>query len=128
MTGMAPAARLGIPPGARLWFSPMEWLRVLGPLPPGVVVTGEFAASTVAVMFVSNAGSVRWFVDRHRGSMAMPRALWICYPTRGRSDFNRGTLQTMLVGHGLHVIREVPLDAAWTALAVRPFVPGTPPR
>jgi hypothetical protein len=29
-------------------------------------MTGEFAAATVAVIFVSNAGSVRWFLDRYR--------------------------------------------------------------
>jgi hypothetical protein len=116
------AARLSITPGSRLWFSPVEWLSVLGPLPPRVAVTGEFAAATVAVVFVSNAGSVRWFLDRYRTSLAMPRALWICYPTRGRSDFTRARLQTMLAGHGLQPVGEVALDASWTALRVRPFV------
>lgn len=123
MTGTTMAARLSIAPGARLWFEPNEWLWMLGPLPPGVMVTGEFAASTVAVLFVSNAGSVRWFFDRYRGSLAMPRRLWICYPTRGRSDFNRATLQTMLAGHGMFPVHEVPLDASWTALEVRYGVP-----
>lgn len=121
------AARLAIAPGARLWFSPIEWLSMLGPLPPGVLVTGEFAAATVAVVFVSNAGSVRWFLDAHRTVMTLPRAVWICYPTHGRSDFNRGTLGAMLAGHGLQPAGEVALDATWTALAVRRFVPGQPP-
>jgi hypothetical protein len=118
------AARLSIPPGARLFFSPTEWLWMLGPLPPGVVVTGELAAATVAVVFVSNAASVRWFLDRHRTDIAMPRALWMCYPTRGRSDFNRGMLQAILAGHGLQPVREVTIDASWTALEVRHLVPG----
>ena len=128
MPDMTIAGRLSIAPGARLWFSPIEWLSMLGPLPPSVVVTGDFAASTVALMFVSDTGSVRWFLDRHRTAINMPRALWICYPTLGRPDFNRGMLQTMLVGHGLQVTAEVPFDASWTALAVRHFVPGQPPR
>jgi hypothetical protein len=127
MTEMTVAGRLGIAPGARLWFSPIEWLRMLGPLPPGVMMTGEFAASTVAVVFVSNAGSVRWFLDRYRTVMTMPRALWVCYPTRGRSDFNRGSLQTMLAGHGLRPVTEVAIDASWTALGVSRFGPTSPP-
>lgn len=128
MPELTTAGRLSIAPGARLWFSPTEWLWMLGPLPPGVVVTGELAAATVAVVFVSNAGSVRWFLDRYRTVMTMPRALWICYPTHGRSDFNRGMLQTMLAGHGLQPVREIAIDASWTALGVRHFVPGQPPR
>ena len=55
-------------------------------------------------MFVSNAPSVRWFLDRHRTVMAVPPVVWICYPTRGRADFNRGTLLPMLAGHGLHAV------------------------
>ena len=127
MSQMTLAARLSIPPGSRLWFSPIEWLRVLGPLPPGVAVVGDFAASTVAVVFVSNAGSVRWFLDRHRTVMTMPRAVWVCYLTHGRSDFTPATLKTMLAGHGLHAVEEIPLDTAWTAARVRRFVPGQPP-
>jgi hypothetical protein len=118
------ADRLSIAPGARLWFSPIEWLHVLGPLPSGVAMTGEFAAATVAVVFVSNAGSVRWFLDRHRTSMTMPPAIWVCYPTLGRTDFNRGTLTTMLAGHGLRIVSELPVDGSWTALRVSRFVPG----
>ena len=85
------AARLSIRPGASLWFSPVEWLWMLGPLPPGVRIVGEFAGSTVAVVFVSNAGSIRWFLDRYRTVMALPPLVWVCYPTRGRSDFTRAT-------------------------------------
>ena len=55
MPELTTAARLSIAPGARLWFSPTEWLWMLGPLPPDVVVTGEMAAATVAVVFASNS-------------------------------------------------------------------------
>jgi hypothetical protein len=127
MTGVSVADRLSIRPGASLWFSPIEWLRLLGPLPPGVRMTGEFAAATVAVVFVSNAGSVRWFLDRYRTVMTMPRSVWICLPTQGRADFNRASLQAMLAGHGLHPLEEIALDASWTALRVGRFVPGRPP-
>ncbi|HZW01226.1 MAG TPA: hypothetical protein VFF55_06620 [Candidatus Deferrimicrobium sp.] len=101
---------------------------MLGPLPPDVVVAGELAAATVAVVFASNSGSVCWFLDRYRTVIAMPRTLWICYPTLGRPDFNRSMLQTMVAGHRLHPVREVAIDATWTALDARHFVPGQPPR
>ena len=127
MTEGTVASRLAIHPGATLWFSPIEWLRLLGPLPPGVRMTGEFAAATVAVTFVSNAASVRWFLDRYRTVMTMPPAVWICSPAQGRADFTRASLQAMLAGHGLRPLEEVPIDASWTALRVGRSVPRQPP-
>ena len=118
MTDATMATKLGIGPGTRLWFEPIEWLNLLGPLPAGASTTGEFATATVAVMFASDAGSMRWFLDRYRTVMTRPLALWICYPTLGRPDFNRATLQTMLAGHGLLPQAQVTIDSAWTALRV----------
>ena len=118
------AAQLSIGPGDRVWFSPIEWLWMIGPLPPGVPVVGDFGAATVAIVFLSNGGSVRWFVDRYRTVMTRPRALWICCPTVGRADFNRQLLESMLAGHGLRPVREVALGDAWTALSMRYFRPG----
>jgi hypothetical protein len=123
MTGPTPAARLSITPGTRLWFSPIEWLHVMGPLPPGVATVGTLAEATVVVAFVSNVGSTRWLLDNHRGSLGLPRAVWICCPTLPRSDFNRGSLNAILAGHGLHVVEEVAFDASWTALRVSHQLP-----
>ena len=86
MAGKSLAETLLIRPGASLWFSPIEWLWILGPLPPGVRMTAEFAAATIAVVFVSNAASVRWFLNQHRTVMALPPVVWMCYPTRGGTD------------------------------------------
>ena len=58
--------------------------------------------------------------------MTMPKAIWVCYPTRGRSDFTRATLDTQLAGHGLHTVAEVPFDANYTALHVSPFARPRP--
>jgi len=121
MTGTTLAEALLIRPGSRLWFSPTEWLRILGPLPPGVRMTGEFAAATVAVVFVSNAASVRWFLNQHRTVMALPPVVWMCYPAHGRPDLNRASLLTMLAGHYLHPVTEVAIDATWAAMRLRPM-------
>ena len=128
MTDGTVASRLAIHPGASLWFSPIEWLQLLGPLPPGIRMTGEFAGATVAVIFVSNAASVRWFLDRYRTVMTMPPAVWICSPTRGRVDFTPASLRTILAGHGLSPLEETAIDASWTALRVGRPVPGPLPR
>ena len=127
MNASSIADRLLITPGSSLWFQPVEWMWVLGPMPPGVRPTGELVASTVAVMFVSNAASVRWFVDRYRTVLAIPPVVWICYPTRGRPDFNRASLLTMLAAHGQQPVAEFALDASWTALRIRP-IGATPQR
>src|SRR5690349_4218070 len=74
------AERLGIRAGTTLWFQPVEWLRVLGPLPPGVRMTGEFAGASVAVLFVSNAESMQWFFRRYGTVVLAPTAVWICAP------------------------------------------------
>ena len=121
------AANLQIGPGTRLWFSPIEWLWLLGPLPPGVTMVGEFAGATVAVVFVSNVPSLRSFLNRHRTVVALPPAVWVCYPTPGRPDFHRGNLVSILAGHGLGSVGEVVLDPSWSALRVRPAMPGHPP-
>ena len=124
MAGKSLAATLLIGPGTSLWFSPIEWLWILGPLPPGVRMTGEFAAATVAVVFVSNAASLRWFLNEHRTVMALPAAVWLCYPARGRLDLNRATLLTMVAGHSLQLVGEVAVDATWSAMRLRPIVRG----
>jgi hypothetical protein len=113
------AAKLLIGPGTRLWFSPIEWLTVLGPLPPNVTMVGEFAASTTAVLFVSNAASLRWFLDRYRTVMAKPPAVWVCYPAHGRVDLNRASLTQIIAGHTLHPVSEFQIDAEWSAMRIR---------
>jgi hypothetical protein len=125
MTANTLAERLQIRPGASVWFSPVEWLWMLGPLPPGVHATGELAGATVAITFGSNAASVRWFLDRYRTILSTVPVMWVCYQTRGRSDFNRASLVTMLAAHGQHPVAEVAFDAGWTAMRIRPT--GAPP-
>lgn len=120
MAGRTLAEALLIRPGAALWFSPVEWLRILGPLPPGVRMTGEFAAAIVAVVFVSNAANVRWFLDRYRTVMARPPVVWMCYPAHGRSDVNRASLLNLVAGHYLQPAGEVAIDASWAAIRLRP--------
>ena len=90
---MTPAEKLSIHAGTRLWFEPTEWMRVLGPLPHGVTMTGDFAAATVAVMFASHPNSVRWLVRRFGTVLGIPPMLWIAYPAHGLPTFNRASLQ-----------------------------------
>ena len=126
MPAMTPklAERLLIRPGATLWFQPVEWLRLLGPLPPGVRMATGFSGSTVAIEFVSNAGGVRGLMNRYRAVIPLPPVVWICYPARGRTDFNRQMLLPMITSHGLRPVDEVPIDANWSAMRVQTFVPG----
>ena len=118
------ADRLGIRPGTILWFSPIEWLRLLGPLPPGVTMSGEVAGATVAVLFVSNASSVQWFLRRYGTVITLPPAVWICSPTVDSPNLNRAYLAQILAGHGLQALEELQIDASWTAVRLGRFVPA----
>jgi len=118
MTESTIAGRLGIRAGATLWFQPIEWLQLLGPLPPGVRTTGEYAGATVAVLFVSSAGSMQWFFRRYGTVILTPPAVWICAPNQPQADFNRAYLSTILASHGLHALAETPIDGAWTAIRI----------
>jgi hypothetical protein len=118
------AERLLIRPGVTLWFQPIEWLHLLGPLPTGVRMGTAFAGSTVVVEFVSNAGAVRGLMNRYRAVIPLPPVVWICYPARGRTDFNRPLLLQMIPSHGLRPVEDVPIDANWSAMRVRTFAPG----
>ena len=117
------AGRLGIRPGISLWFSPIEWLRLLGPLPPGVTMTGEVAGATVAVLFVSNASSVQWFLRRYGTVITLPPAVWICFPTVASAALNPAYLAQILAGHGLQAVEELPIDASWTAARLGRIAP-----
>lgn len=127
MSERSVADRLGIRPGTSLWFSPIEWLRLLGPLPPGVTMTAEVAGATIAVLFVSNAGSVQWFLRRYATVITLPPAAWICTPTIGSPQLNPAYFGQILAGHGLHAVEEVPIDASWTASRIGRIVTPAQP-
>jgi hypothetical protein len=118
LTEMSTAGRLGIRPGATVWFQPIEWLRLLGPLPPGVRTTGEYAGASVAVLFVSSAGTAQWFFRRYGTVVTLPSAVWLCAPTQPQGAFNRAYLMTILAGHGLHGVEDVAIDGSWTATRI----------
>jgi hypothetical protein len=121
------AERLGIRAGTTLWFSPIEWLRLLGPLPAGVTMTAEVAGATNAVLFVSNAASVQWFLRRYRTVITLPPAVWICTPTIGSPDLNPAYFAQILAGHGLRAVEAIPIDASWTAARIGRIVPPAQP-
>lgn len=121
---MTTVEKLLIHPGTTLWFSPIEWLHMLGPLPAGVRMAGDPAGSTVSVVFVSNAATVRWLANTHRGALPMVPTLWICYPTAGRPDFTREYLLATVGAHGLRPIDETAFDAGWSALRFGRLAPG----
>lgn len=117
---MSAAEKLSIHARTRLWFEPTEWMRLLGPLPHGVTMTADFAAATVAVMFVSHPDGVRWLMRRYGTVLGAPAMLWLAYPTHGLPTFNRASLNQLLASHRLTVVAETPLDGTWTAVRVRP--------
>ena len=50
------------------------------------------------------------------------RLAWIAYPKAGQlgTDLNRDVLAAALTGHGLRPVRQIAIDAVWSALRLRP--------
>lgn len=57
------------------------------------------------------------------------RLAWIAYPKAGGlgTDLNRDRLAAAAEGHGIRPVRQIALDATWSALRFRPAPPAASP-
>jgi len=58
------------------------------------------------------------------GAARADRLAWIGYPKGGKlgTDLNRDRLVQALASHGIQPVRQVSIDATWSALSFRPMV------
>jgi hypothetical protein len=121
------AKKLGIRPGMRALIvaAPPGYLKLLAPLPEGVVVSSakngvypfvQFFATNLAQIGKSAPGLLKH---------AVPGALvWIAYPkkTSGiESDLNRDIVCEAMSGTGWRPVSIVAIDETWSALRFRPI-------
>lgn len=114
--------------GAKLQIKAGQSIAVFG-LPAGVDLElpdhiEAAGAPEVAIGFAANAASAD---ELHVviASAITDRIAWIAYPKAGQlgTDLSRGKLVALMAEHNLQPVRQVAIDAVWSALRFRPATP-----
>jgi hypothetical protein len=127
MSAKTIADKLLIKPGATLWLSHPDRVKLLGPLPTDVRAVAGPEQATTALIFADDAAALRAILAAHQDQLALPGTLWVAYPKGNRAEINRDTLWPILAEIGLRPIGQVALDDVWSALRFRPYKEGEAP-
>jgi hypothetical protein len=100
---------VGLPPGAAVDF---------GAVAPMVQ---DAADADVVVAFVLGSGDLSAAAPAIEAAQA-DKLAWVAYPKAGQlgTDLNRDTLNEALQEHGVQAVRQISVDATWSALRFRP--------
>ena len=118
------ADKLLIKTGTRVLLlnAPIGYAKKLQPLPEGVTVTDRRSqtASEVAIVFVRYRGELKRLQSGF-ATLEDDAALWVCYPTGGRSrtDLDRDVIQAALESDELIGATNVPFDETWMCTQFR---------
>jgi hypothetical protein len=120
------AKKLGMKPGmqALILAAPPGYLKLLAPLPDGVVVSSVARAAYPFVQtFATRLSEIGEFA-RTLAKHAAPNALvWIAYPKKtsgAESDLSRDVIRKAMSGEGWRAVSIVAIDEVWAALRFRP--------
>ena len=127
MSAKSVAQKLLIKPNTSVWSSDARHVELIQPLPEGVHVVGRIADADTALVFASDAASLRALLDAHRDELSRPGTLWIAYPKGNRTDINRDSLWPILSTYGMRPITQIAVDDVWSALRFRPLKEGEAP-
>jgi hypothetical protein len=104
--------------------APPAYLKLLAPLPEGVVITSSANGAHAFVQFfatsLADLGKSVPHLLKHVGEGAL---LWIAYPkkTSGmESDLSRDVIAEAMSGTGWRPVSIVAIDGVWSALRFRP--------
>jgi hypothetical protein len=109
---------------SKLQIKPGQSVAVLN-APPGLTLPGVPSADAgnadVVVAFVARRDDLSLAEDAIAAARA-DRLAWIGYPKGGQlgTDLNRDRLASALSAHGVQPVRQVSIDAIWSALRFRP--------
>jgi hypothetical protein len=128
VTATALARKLGIKPGMRALVvgAPPVYLKLLAPLPEGVVITSTARGTHPFVQFfatsLSDLGKSAPSLLNH---VARGALLWIAFPkkTSGiESDLSRDVIAQAMRRTGWRPVSIVAINEVWSALRFRPVV------
>jgi hypothetical protein len=91
-------------------------------LPSSVTLVTEVASADAVLAFVTTARDVDDVAPPAIAAAAADRLAWIAYPKAGGlgTDLNRDSLAALVVARGARPVRQVAIDAVWSALRFRP--------
>ena len=114
------AAKLQIKPGAQV---AVVAARAHGPDLSGLgpQAAGPGTADAV-IAFVARAAEITELAAPAIAAAREDKVAWIAYPKAGQlgTDINRDSLAEAVSGLGIRPVRQVALDAVWSALRFRP--------
>jgi hypothetical protein len=120
------ARKLGIRPGmqALIIAPPPDYLKLLAPLPDGLIVSsladGMYPFVQVFATRLSDISKCARRLSKH----AAPNALvWVSYPkkaSRNEGDLSRDVIREAMSGMGWRAVSIIAIDKVWSALRFRP--------
>lgn len=77
----------------------------------------------IVIVFVTDAAELRDTGAPAWEAARADRLAWICYPKNKQlgTDLNRDTLAASAAEHGARPVRQIAIDATWSALRFRPL-------
>ena len=80
------------------------------------------ATADAVIVFVTNRRELDKRADPFIKAAARDALAWVAYPKGGRldTDLNRDSLRELLGQHHIRPVRQVAVDATWSALRFRP--------
>ena len=115
--------------GAKLQLKPGISLAVLAApeglaldLAEGITPTDVAAQAGAVLAFVTRASDVDTIASPAVRAALDDRLAWIAYPKAGQlgTDLNRDSLAELVIERGGRPVRQVSIDAVWSALRFRP--------
>jgi hypothetical protein len=120
------AQKLGVKPGHRLLIlnAPGGYLDQLKPLPEGTTLhtSGEGQYDLVQ-LFVHNKADIDAHAPSALESLREDGLFWVAYPKQSskmKTDINRDVGWETVKGLGLDGVKQIAIDALWSALRFRP--------
>jgi hypothetical protein len=120
------AKKLGMKPGmcALVVGAPRGYLKLLAPLPEGVVVSDVISSTHKFVQFFATRTSeIKKSSPGLLQHAAAGALVWIAYPKKtsgGASDLSRESVCEAMSGTGWRPVAIVAIDEVWSALRFRP--------
>lgn len=104
--------------------APTGFIRALGNLPAGVVVTETLSAPLdFVLLFAQTSKDVERLVPEVLRALKSDEMLWVCYPkgtSKVRTDLNRDILWRLMAKFKLAGVSLVSVDGTWSAMRFRP--------